>query len=102
MKPQARLPRHGNSTKASIATLLAGAGEDKFIVHIEGLEPWRYAGFLVNMPAEMIHCARLGRGHRKGELVLAGALELDVVAVMRAIVRDHGHQIALDDLVAPC
>src|SRR4051812_1064213 len=71
----------------SVAALLAEAGERELVVQRERLEPRPDARFLVRMPAEV------GRGRRRRhgdpKVILAGALELHVVAVMRAVVRDH-------------
>src|SRR5690606_4061649 len=79
----------------SVSALLAGAGVYELVVELEGLEPRADPRFLVGMAAEMAHF--VGRGRQNGvlELVLSGAFELDVVAVVRTVVGHHGHERAL-------
>ena len=67
-----------------------------------GLEPGAHAGGAVGVAAEVVAGGVfLGVGRVDGELdlVLARALELDVVAVVRAVAGHHRHHVALDDLV---
>src|SRR5690606_28754514 len=72
--------------RISVAALLAGAGIDEFILDLEGLEPRRDAGFLVDMAAEVVVVRGLGRADDEGQAVLSRAFELDVVPVVRTVV----------------
>src|SRR6185437_9432374 len=72
---------------SSVAALLTEAGERELVVQRERREPWPDAGLLVRVPAEV--GSRSGRGHRDADVVPACALQLDVVAIVRPVVRDH-------------
>src|SRR4051794_21389341 len=93
-KEERRPSGHG----ASVSTLLANAGEDESLRHLKWFEPEADTCLLVHMPAEML--LRVRRSNEDSKPVPAGAEQLDVVTVMRAIIGHHGHHRALSLLVA--
>src|SRR6185312_8411032 len=82
--------------RISVTTFLAGAGIREFVLERERREPRRHARFLVDVAPEHLVRARRRWGDAELQRVAAGARELDVVAVVRAVARDHRHQRALD------
>lgn len=58
------------------------------------LEPRCYAGFLVGMATERRVATR--RQNSESQLVFARAKQLDVVAVVRPVIGDHGMEIAFE------
>src|SRR5665213_640125 len=84
----------------SIPTFFSRAGVGEIVFQREWREPRADAGFLVDVTAErrMRAAARRRDAHR--ELVAAGARELDVIAVVRAVVGHHRHHHALDHVLS--
>src|SRR5690606_21552043 len=85
---------------ASVAAFLADAGVGEAVSQFAGLEPGCHAGLLVGVAAEGVLVMAAGWCHAVGQSVLTGTVQLDVVAVVRAVAGDHGVEIALDRLVA--
>ena len=68
-------------------------------MQLAALEPGCDAGFLVGVAAEHAVAAS-GRRDVVGQVVFARAEQLEVIAVVRPVVGDHGVEISLEHLVA--
>src|SRR5690606_14409813 len=84
----------------SVPTLFTGAGIDELVIQFKGLEPRTHAGFLIGVAAEMCVMTSRGRQDVVLQFVLAGAFELDVIAIVRTIVGDHRHKGAFLHVLA--
>src|ERR1700730_8068447 len=86
------------ATRRSIGALFSNSRIGELIFDGEGLEPRSHAGFLIDMAAEMGVFVLVRRRDGESEPVFAWPHHLDVVAIMRPVVRDHRHELALAGL----
>src|SRR6202047_5226344 len=99
-KIAAKLPSREPPSRRAIGALFSNSRIGDLIFDGESLEPRSHAGFLIDMAAEMGVLVFVRRRDGESEPVFAWPHHLDVVAIMRPVVRDHGHELALPGLIA--
>src|SRR5260363_398835 len=90
-KRSAAMPPAGFDRVSLIATFFTNSGKNKFVFGLERFKPRSYACFLVRVAAKRQSACLRGRRNEVLQTAFAWAERLDVVALMRSVVRAHGH-----------